>query len=365
MKNSSAFFIRSTVFFVGILVSGAIALAQADNSPTTGTTGPPTQDQIIQRAGNINNQPVGNTTGPPTPTQVQSQSGTNNTSTATGAAAGSASSSTASGGSYTPIEDVPGFEGQTQAFPQYVRSIYILSMWLAGISALLMITVGGFWYMTSAGNTSRTGKAKGIITDAIIGLVLMLTAWLILNTINPDLTSITLSGAGGVSSVTSSGGGSASTPATSGTQGNCGGMTTNVGNQCDLVSGDLNSLMTCMAKNGAAGTVESVTSRNVGNNLAKSKQCCSEGGTALCPHAKGSCHAGCASSTPGYSQALDYATAAGASDDSLCKIADTAWGCGAGAQVWGPRNIKCTKGNIRYWDGHQTHLHIPTAQCNH
>ena len=95
---------------------------------------------------------------------------------------------------YQPIENVPGFEGQAQTFPQYVRNIYILAMWLVGISALVMISIGGFWYMTSAGNTSRMNTAKGIITDAIIGLVLMLTAWLILNTINPDLTRVNFTG---------------------------------------------------------------------------------------------------------------------------------------------------------------------------
>ena len=189
MESLSTFFIRFNILLMSFFMSGAIVFAQADNSPTTGTTGPPTQDQIIQRAGNINNQPVGDTTGPPTPTQVQNQSGTNNASTA-----GSTTTSNASGGSYTPIEDVPGFEGQSQSFPQYIRNIYILAMWLAGISALVMITIGGFWYMTSAGNTSRMNTAKGIITDAIIGLVLMLTAWLILNTINPDLTRVNLTG---------------------------------------------------------------------------------------------------------------------------------------------------------------------------
>ena len=44
-------------------------------------------------------------------------------------------------------------------------------------------------YLTSAGNTSAMGNAKGVITDAIIGLVLAISAWFLLNFINPDLLS--------------------------------------------------------------------------------------------------------------------------------------------------------------------------------
>ena len=42
-------------------------------------------------------------------------------------------------------------------------------------------------YATSAGNTSTAGSAKSIISDALLGLVVAMTAYLILNVINPDL----------------------------------------------------------------------------------------------------------------------------------------------------------------------------------
>jgi hypothetical protein len=57
---------------------------------------------------------------------------------------------------------------------------------------MFMIMVGGYMYMTSAGNSASTGKAKGIITDALIGLILALCSWILLNTINPDLNIIKL-----------------------------------------------------------------------------------------------------------------------------------------------------------------------------
>ena len=55
-----------------------------------------------------------------------------------------------------------------------------------------MISIGGFMYFTAAGNNSRMETAKGIIADAIFGLVAVMVAWLVLNQINPDLVNINL-----------------------------------------------------------------------------------------------------------------------------------------------------------------------------
>lgn len=94
---------------------------------------------------------------------------------------------------YQPMENLPGFEGDNIAdFPTYVVDLYRLGIWLVGLSAMLMIVIGGFMYMSSAGNTSRISTAKTIIWDAIIGLVIALTAWLMLNVINQDLRNLRL-----------------------------------------------------------------------------------------------------------------------------------------------------------------------------
>lgn len=262
---------------------------------------------------------------------------------------------------YTQLENIPGYEGKEKTFPEYVVAIYNLALWLVGISAMFMLTVGGFMYLTSAGNTSSAGTAKGLIKDALIGLVLGLSAWLIVNTINPDLTTMNISGlTSGTATPTPAAG---DAPAINGTTGNCGGMKTSMsGQQCDLVSSSLNGVMQCMSGKGTTGPVTSISANNVGNNLAKAKACC---GDASCTHATESCHYGCNTSNPGYSHAMDYATAAGASDAELCAIADVAWECGAGANIWGKKDITCSKGKIRYQQGHGTHLHIADASCNH
>jgi len=86
---------------------------------------------------------------------------------------------------YKQLETIPGVNGTD--FPSYVTGIYNFAIAVVLISALLMITIGGFYYITSAGNQAQAGTAKKIITDALLGLVVVFLIYLILNTINPDL----------------------------------------------------------------------------------------------------------------------------------------------------------------------------------
>ncbi|EKE21516.1 MAG: hypothetical protein ACD_7C00208G0007 [uncultured bacterium] len=98
-------------------------------------------------------------------------------------------------GVYEPLEPIPGTSGGTSAikeFPAYVNAIYKFAMWSVGISALLMISIGGFMYFTSAGNTSKAESGKKVIADALYGLIAVLFAWIILHTINPDLVNISV-----------------------------------------------------------------------------------------------------------------------------------------------------------------------------
>ncbi|MFA5961413.1 MAG: hypothetical protein WC848_01880 [Parcubacteria group bacterium] len=95
----------------------------------------------------------------------------------------------ASSFSYTPMEEIPGFSNIT-SYEGYILAIYKFGLWMVGISAVFMISIGAFMYITSAGNTSRVGKAKEIIFDAIAGVILALTSYVLLYTINPNLVNI-------------------------------------------------------------------------------------------------------------------------------------------------------------------------------
>ncbi|MFA6553098.1 MAG: pilin [Patescibacteria group bacterium] len=48
---------------------------------------------------------------------------------------------------------------------------------LLGLVAVIMIMLGGFMWMTSAGNEERVKKSKTILTSAIIGMIIIMTSW--------------------------------------------------------------------------------------------------------------------------------------------------------------------------------------------
>ena len=59
--------------------------------------------------------------------------------------------------------------------------LFILA--LAFIVAVIFLVVGGFRYIVSQGNEESVEKAKGTITNAIIGIVVIVLAWIILTVV--------------------------------------------------------------------------------------------------------------------------------------------------------------------------------------
>jgi len=86
-----------------------------------------------------------------------------------------------------------GKDGVVDTLQEYLESLYKFGIAIVAILAVVMIGIGAFMYIvTSAGNAGKLANAKEIITNAIIGLVMALLAWLILFIINPDLVGTTL-----------------------------------------------------------------------------------------------------------------------------------------------------------------------------
>lgn len=52
---------------------------------------------------------------------------------------------------------------------------------IAGIISVIMIIIGGYWYILSAGEPQKIKKAKDTILYAAIGLVISMMAWSIIN----------------------------------------------------------------------------------------------------------------------------------------------------------------------------------------
>ncbi|MBI2506707.1 MAG: hypothetical protein HYW00_01030, partial [Candidatus Colwellbacteria bacterium] len=71
-----------------------------------------------------------------------------------------------------------------------IADFYQWALGIGGIVALGVIIFGGILYTVSAGNSSRQEDAKQWITSALMGLLLLFGSFLILNTINPELTKL-------------------------------------------------------------------------------------------------------------------------------------------------------------------------------
>jgi len=58
---------------------------------------------------------------------------------------------------------------------------------IAGIAAVIIIILGGFTYITSAGNAESAKKARQRILGAVIGLVVVFLAWSIVRYVSDNV----------------------------------------------------------------------------------------------------------------------------------------------------------------------------------
>ncbi|MFA5937483.1 MAG: hypothetical protein WC822_06435 [Candidatus Paceibacterota bacterium] len=92
---------------------------------------------------------------------------------------------------YTMLAPLPGLEGTIDTvdacpFGKYLNIIIKLIMGISAVLAMIMITMGGIQYITSD-LVSNKEAGRETISHAILGLIMMLGAFLILNTVNPKL----------------------------------------------------------------------------------------------------------------------------------------------------------------------------------
>jgi len=74
----------------------------------------------------------------------------------------------------------------------YINGFYQFALMIGGLLAFGAVVFGGVKYITAAGNPSGQSEGKAWIESALLGLLLLVGAYLILNTINPNLTHLDL-----------------------------------------------------------------------------------------------------------------------------------------------------------------------------
>ena len=80
-----------------------------------------------------------------------------------------------------------GSTGQVTDMAEYISLAYRYVLSIGSILAVVVIIASGIIYLTAGGNPSRIGQAKEYIGGAVVGVILLFTSYLILNTLNPDL----------------------------------------------------------------------------------------------------------------------------------------------------------------------------------
>lgn len=115
---------------------------------------------------------------------------------------------------YTPLVGIPGMEDVEFLNTEgYVEALYYLAITVAAILAVYQILFGGIRWMFD-GIATHKEEAKSQIQGAVFGLLIVLSAVLVLETINVDLTNLNIFGNAPALSVA---GGEGPTPVTYGT----------------------------------------------------------------------------------------------------------------------------------------------------
>ena len=74
-----------------------------------------------------------------------------------------------------------------------LKQVITWMLGLAGLISVLFLIIGGFWYITSAGNEETAEKGKNTAINAIIGIVIIVLSWVIVNVVS-NLASTSQSG---------------------------------------------------------------------------------------------------------------------------------------------------------------------------
>lgn len=61
-----------------------------------------------------------------------------------------------------------------------LSSVVSVAIPIAGVAVIVMFLVGGFGFLTAGGDKEATQKAQRTLTYAIGGLILVLSAWMIM-----------------------------------------------------------------------------------------------------------------------------------------------------------------------------------------
>lgn len=98
------------------------------------------------------------------------------------------------GGGFTPITNFPAFTNYaaSSSLTPFINNLYTYAIGIAVILAVIEIIWGGFLWMGSGASVSNKSTGRSKILMSILGLILVLSPYLILSVLNPSILSLKL-----------------------------------------------------------------------------------------------------------------------------------------------------------------------------
>lgn len=93
-----------------------------------------------------------------------------------------------------------GFGAQAPSLPALVGNFVNAVLGLSGLVLVVLLVYGGILYLTAAGNEEQVKKAKSVLRNAVIGLVIIVSAYAVSVFVVGQLTSVVGGTAGAGSS---------------------------------------------------------------------------------------------------------------------------------------------------------------------
>ena len=87
--------------------------------------------------------------------------------------------SSAESGFEKGIKDTGGSSGQSVS--SFIQSIINILLFIAGVIAVVMVVIGGLRFVLSNGDSGATSKARNTIIYALVGLVITIMSYAIVN----------------------------------------------------------------------------------------------------------------------------------------------------------------------------------------
>lgn len=85
---------------------------------------------------------------------------------------------------------VPILTGDANAFRTLLLKGLGLFLWLAGIAAFFFFLLAGWTYLTAGGDTGAAGKAKNMMVNAIIGIIIIFASYVLVRYVTGTLTGL-------------------------------------------------------------------------------------------------------------------------------------------------------------------------------